>query len=196
MRLAEVIGALTLAADVSNGLAVEKGLRTVLDATRLSRLVAGEREATSVYWVSVLRFVGCLGFAPEEAVFAAGDDNALRRSMAFADFSRPLDVIKRAARSYPAGTPLLARARGLAQFLNPDTSKRFAKSHCETAVFFARTLGMSEDIAKALHTSGERYDGGGARKLAGEELPWSARVSDVADVLELFAWTGGAELAR
>lgn len=34
MRFAEVIGALTLAADVSNGLAVEKGLRTVLVAMR------------------------------------------------------------------------------------------------------------------------------------------------------------------
>src|SRR5258706_11537045 len=100
MRLAEVIGALTLAADVSNGLAVEKGLRTVLVAMRLARLLAGEREATSVYWVSVLRFVGCLGFAPEEAAFAAGDDNAMRQSMAFADHSRPLDMIKHAAWGY------------------------------------------------------------------------------------------------
>lgn len=91
MRLAEVIGALTLAADVSNGLAVEKGLRTVLVATRLARLVAGEREAANVFWVSVLRFVGCLGFAPEEAGFAAGDDNAMRQSMAFAELAAPCD---------------------------------------------------------------------------------------------------------
>ncbi len=69
MRLAEVIGALTLAADVSNGLAVEKTLRTVLVATRLARVVAGDRDATAVYWVSALRAVGCLGFAPEQAGF-------------------------------------------------------------------------------------------------------------------------------
>ncbi|HEY3667853.1 MAG TPA: HD domain-containing phosphohydrolase [Polyangiaceae bacterium] len=196
MRLSEVIGALTLAADVSNGLAVEKGLRTVLVAARLSRLLVGEREAANVYWVSVLRLVGCLGFAPEQAGFAAGDDNAMRQSMAFADTSRPLDMIKHATRGYAPGTPLITRARGLSQFLNPELSKRYAKSHCETAVFFARSLGMSEDIAKALDASGERFDGKGLRKLGGEELPWAARVSDIADTLELFAWTGGPELAR
>lgn len=37
MRLAEVIGALSLAADLSSGLAIEKGLRTVLVANRLAR---------------------------------------------------------------------------------------------------------------------------------------------------------------
>jgi HD-GYP domain-containing protein (c-di-GMP phosphodiesterase class II) len=195
MRLAEVIGALTLAADVSNGLAVEKGLRTVLVARRLSRLLVGEREAESVYWVSVLRFVGCLGFAPEQADFSAGDDNAMRQSMAFADVSRPLDVIKHATRGYPAGTSFVARARGLAKFISPELHQRYAKSHCETAVFFARSLAMSEDIATALDTTGERFDGKGLRKLGGEELPWAARISEVADALELFAWTGGAALA-
>lgn len=62
MRLAEAVGALALAADVSNGLAVEKSLRTVLVASRLARLIAGDRDAAAVYWVSVLRSVGCLGF--------------------------------------------------------------------------------------------------------------------------------------
>ena len=31
-----------------------------------------------MFWVSALRFVGCTAFAPEESVFAAGDDNSMR----------------------------------------------------------------------------------------------------------------------
>jgi hypothetical protein len=36
----------------------------------------------------------------------------------------------------------------------------------------------------------------GVRKIGGDELPWAARVADVADLRELFAWTGGPEVAR
>lgn len=196
MRLAEVIGALTLAADVSNGLAVEKGLRTVLVAMRLSGRLVDEREATSVYWVSLLRFVGCVGFAPEQAGFGAGDDNALRRSMAFADMSRPVDMLRHAVQGYAPETPLWARAKGLAKFIHPDVPRRYAKAHCETAVFFARSLGMSDETIKALDVSGERFDGQGVQKIGGDALPWAARISEVADALELFSWTGGLELAR
>ncbi len=99
MRLAEVIGALSLAADLSSGLAAEKGLRTVLVATRLARLVGlTSEEESTVFWVGALRLVGCLGFAPEETVFAAGDDNSMRKTLVFADFDRPLDVIRRVVR--------------------------------------------------------------------------------------------------
>jgi hypothetical protein len=171
MRLAEAVGAMALAADVSNGLAVEKSLRAVLVAARLARLVAGEKDAVAVYWVSVLRSVGCLGFSPEQAGFSAGDDNGLRQSMAFADFTRPLDALKHAARGFPAGTSLLDRARGLAQFLNPQVAVRYAKSHCESAMFFARSVGMPEEIAVALDTAGERYDGKDVRKIGGDALP-------------------------
>ncbi len=196
MRLAEPIGALGLAADVSNGLAVEKTLRTVLVAMRLARHVAGNRDAAHVYWVSVLRSVGCLGFAPEQAGFSAGDDNRMRSSMAFADLSRPLDMMKRASRGYPPESALWDRARGLSQFLDPNLSRRYARSHCESAMFFARSVGMPEAIARALDTSGERFDGKGLRGIGGDDLPWSARVADVADALELFTWTGGPEVAR
>jgi HD-GYP domain-containing protein (c-di-GMP phosphodiesterase class II)/DNA-binding CsgD family transcriptional regulator len=196
MRLAEAIGALALAADVSNGLAVEKSLRTVLVAARLARLVAGERDAACVYWVSVLRSVGCLGFASEQAGFAAGDDNRMRSAMAFADFSRPADMFGRAARAYAPETGLWDRARGLSQLLNPELTRRYHRSHCESAMFFARSVGMPEEIVRALDTSGERFDGKGVRTIGGDALPWPARVADVADALELFAWTGGPDVAR
>src|SRR4029079_8644805 len=47
-----------------------------------------------------------------------------------------------------------------------------------------------------LDTTGERFDGRGVRKMQGAQLPFAARVSDVAHVLELFWWTGGIDLAR
>jgi HD-GYP domain-containing protein (c-di-GMP phosphodiesterase class II) len=168
----------------------------VLVAARLARLVAGERDATAVYWVSVLRSVGCVGFSPEQAGFWLGDDNGLRKSMAFADFTRPVDTLKHAVQALPADSSLLDRARGLTRFFNPQLHVRYAKSHCEAGMFFARSVGMPEEIAAALDTAGERWDGKGRRKIGGDDLPWPARVGEVADVVELFAWTGGPDVAR
>ncbi len=198
MRLAEVIGALSLAADVSSGLTMEKGLRTVLVATRLARQLGLESEQQgTVFWVSALRFVGCTGFAPEEAALAAGDDNSMRQTLVFADFDQPLDVVGRVLRGFAPEAPPLERAAGIARFLlDREVPVRYAKAHCESALFFARSLGMSDDIARGLDVTGERYDGRGPRHVGGNELPLAARVSDVADVLELFAWTGGPRLAR
>jgi HD-GYP domain-containing protein (c-di-GMP phosphodiesterase class II) len=198
MRLAEVIGALSLAVDLSSGLPAEKGLRTVLVATRLARLmgVSPDEEAT-VYWLCALRFVGCLGFAHEGAELAAGDDNSLRQTLVYVDFDRPLDAVKRVLRGVAPEAPPLARASGIARFfLDRTAPRRHAQSTCESAVFFARSLGMSDAIVRGLDATFERFDGKGPRHLPGAELPFAARLADVADVLELFAWTGGLALAR
>lgn len=197
MRLAEIIGALSLAADLSSGLATEKGLRTVLVATRLARLAGLEsQDESTAFWVSALRLVGCLGFAPEEAAFAAGDDNSMRKTLVFADFDQPLDVIRRVVRGLAPDAAPLARAAGMARFFTDrEAPRRHARSTCESAKFFARTLGMNEDVSRALDVTHERFDGKGPRGLRDDELPVAARLVDVADVLELFAWTGGPDLA-
>jgi HD-GYP domain-containing protein (c-di-GMP phosphodiesterase class II) len=195
MRLADIVGAISIAADLSSGLPAEKGLRTVIAATRLADRVGAPR--ADVFWVSALRFVGCTAFAPEAARFSAGNDNGMRRTMVYVDFDKPFDALKRIVTGLGAGATLRERATGVARFvLDRDISRRYAASHCESAMFFARTLGMGDEIARALATTGERFDGKGVRGLAGDELPLAARISDVADVVELFAWTGGLELAR
>src|SRR5262249_38477818 len=107
-----------------------------------------------------------------------------------------VDMIKHAVRGFPPDCSTWERVRGLARFVHPSVARRYSRSHCESAMFFARSVGMPEEIARALDTSGERYDGKGVRRIGGDDLPWTARVREVADALELFAWTGGPEVAR
>jgi HD-GYP domain-containing protein (c-di-GMP phosphodiesterase class II) len=198
MRLAEVVGALTLAADLSSGLAAEKGLRTVLIATRLARLAGGGGvDDGVVFWVSALRFVGCTGFSHESAAFAVGDDNSMRKTLVYTDADHPFDVVRRMVRDFAPEAGASERALGIARLaLDRDVPRRHAQTRCETAVYFAHALGMPDAVAQALDTTDERFDGKGARRVRGEDLPFAARVADVADVLELFAWTGGPDLAH
>lgn len=197
MRLAKIVGALSLAADTAIGFSTEKVLRTVLVAMRLAERVGTSTEQQRVvFWATVLRFVGCTSFAHEAAAIAGGDDNNMRKTMVFADFDRPADVLGRLFRDVADGGAL-ARAGVVARFvLDRDLPARYARSHCESGVFFARSLGLPGEVARALDVTDERFDGKGPRGVCGEELPFASRVADVADVLELFGWTGGVDLSE
>jgi HD-GYP domain-containing protein (c-di-GMP phosphodiesterase class II) len=197
VRLAEVVGALSLAADVSAGCALEKGIRTVVIASRLAhRLGATNEERTQTFWIAALRNVACTAFAPDAAAFAAGDDISARNTLFRVDFDRPVEAFLRIVRGFAPEASVIDRARGIARFvLDREIPRRFANTHCEAGMFFARSLAMSEEITRGLGVTGERFDGKGHRGTYGDELPYGARVSDVADVLEMFWWADGSALA-
>jgi HD-GYP domain-containing protein (c-di-GMP phosphodiesterase class II)/DNA-binding CsgD family transcriptional regulator len=197
VRVAEIVGALSFASDVSSGLTMEKGIRTVVIATRLARAVGATADPTAVFWVSALRFVGCTAFGPEESAWAGGDDRSVRRTLVYVDWDRPADSLRRIARGFAPEASTLERAAGIARFVTDRSApRRFARTHCEAGSFFARTLGMTEDVARGLDVTGERFDGKGIRRVRGDEIPLAARIADVADVLELFWWSDGSELAH
>ncbi len=84
LRLAELMGSLSLATDLADGFSLEKSLRTTVLAVRLARAAGCDEAATTqCFWGTLLRFTGCTAFAHEEATsYAAGDDIALRRALA------------------------------------------------------------------------------------------------------------------
>jgi response regulator RpfG family c-di-GMP phosphodiesterase/DNA-binding CsgD family transcriptional regulator len=196
--LAELIGALSLAADLSSGMPSEKGLRSVVVASRLARRLGWPaQKLTELFWVSVLRPVGCLGWAPEGARYSAGDDNSLRKTMAYADFDDPLALVRGVVKGVAPEAAPLDKAAGLVRFaLDRDAPRSHAQATCESAIFFSRSLRLPEPIASALDATYERFDGKGPRHKPGAELPDTTRLADLADTIELFSWTGGLELAR
>jgi HD-GYP domain-containing protein (c-di-GMP phosphodiesterase class II)/DNA-binding CsgD family transcriptional regulator len=196
LRLAELIGALSLAADLASGMPSEKGLRSVVIAARLARRLGWRPEAlTELFWVAALRPVGCVGWSAEGARYSAGDDNSLRKTMAYVDPSEPISALRSAVKGVAPDAPALDKAAGLVRFvLDRDLPRDHAQATCESGVFFSRSLGLPEAIATGLDATYERFDGRGPRQKT--SMPASARLADVGDTVELFSWTGGAELAR
>src|SRR5881409_717723 len=77
LRLGELVATLALAQDNAFGQPLDSQLRSCLLATALCREAGfGEELRRTVYWVALLRYVGCTGHAHEVAsVF--GDDIAI-----------------------------------------------------------------------------------------------------------------------
>ncbi|MBL8290109.1 MAG: HD domain-containing protein [Rubrivivax sp.] len=202
LRLAELLGALSLATDLANGLAPEHGLRIALVAARLAEGDSAPA-ARDAYWTGLLRYLGCNAFAVEEARFAAGDDIGLRSAFVGNDIGRPAVFLRTALREVGRGAPPLARLRGLAALLtSPGAPKAHAHAQCEAALVCGRKLGMEGAVLAALAAVDERWDGSGLPEgLAREALPPAQRHVEVARIAVALHSIGGApavlpELAR
>lgn len=195
LRLAEVLGCLSLGTDLSLGLPFEKAMRTaVLAASLADALGASPEEREASYYAALMRFVGCSAFAPEEASrYSPGDDNQLRHVFAYIEPGNTADFAAQALRGLGRDAPLRARAAALGRLLsNPGAPAEHSHAQCEAGAALARAMGLGELVASSLALRDERYDGRGPlRRAAGDALPLPARVADVADIAELFHGRAG-----
>ena len=116
LRLAELLGALSLATDLAAQNPPETALKTAVPVAFASHLGLTGQELSDVYYLALLYTVGCLGAAEEVGRVSAGEDGSLRRAFAEADYrDRPkmfqLAVTQSANQSSP-----LDQVRAVATF--------------------------------------------------------------------------------
>jgi HD-GYP domain-containing protein (c-di-GMP phosphodiesterase class II) len=186
VRLAEAVGALSLAVDIGMGQPLEQGLRTCSIASGLARAAGlDEDDCRRVYYLALLRHVGCTAESDVAAHFL-GDEIAFRRGAITLDFSKPSSVLPYAFTHVGAGRSWLGR---LAQFATMAAgSKTFMGSVnavCETGQLMAARLGLEPEIQTGLWHVFERWDGKGLPGLvAGEDIAVPARFVFVSELFE------------
>lgn len=193
-RLTELIAAVSLATDLGTGQPMEHSVRTC----RLSMAVADElgldaRTVADVYYVALLRFLGCTADAPEMAHYAGGDNVAFLAAMAPMYMGSTGEAVRTLARSVGRGQALPRRARLLGQSLRDSRS---VVSHCEVGSRLAMRLGLGDGVVGALAHAYERWDGRGLPDgLAAEAVPVAVRVVVVARDAVLWQRMAGTEAA-
>lgn len=192
LRLADVIAALSLAIDLGTGQPMEWVMQVTLLGVRLSELLGlSEQDTRDVYYLSLLRHVGCTSTS-EDAAHAMGDELSMPDFMTADLTSLPsamTAVLKYAGR----GQPPLRRARSLGRFLaNVPKMRRGFAAHCEVAERFAAHLGLEPRLQKAMWQFDENWSGGGfPGKASGEHIPLAVRISKVAqDAATLYRQSG------
>jgi hypothetical protein len=77
-RLAEVLGALSLATDLSAGQMPESALGATVLSVRMGRTMGlSQDDLVDIYYTCVTRFIGCTSTAMEVSPLALGDDLSL-----------------------------------------------------------------------------------------------------------------------
>jgi len=158
---------------------MEHALRTC----QLSMCVAAELGlpddvGADVYYVALLRFLGCTADAPQMAHYAGGDNVALVAAMAPVYMGSSSEALRVLARAVGRGQPAARRLRLFAQAVRDSRS---LVSHCEVGSRLAARLGLGPGVVHALAHAYERWDGRGVPDgLAGDAVPVAVRVVVVA----------------
>ena len=198
LRLADLLGGLSIVADLGFGLPRETSMRACLIGTALARtLRASENQVRDVFYATLLLHIGCIALAHETAA-VLGDELIFTGATARLNPADPSDILEMLVSEVTRGMTLPARAR-VAKFLvdhGQEFGAAFDTGACEVGRETARRIGLGAGVQRALHEIHEWWSGGGAPQgLQGEDIVLPARIASVAADAALFDELGGADLA-
>ena len=198
LRLAELMAALSLATDLGMGQPLEQALRTCLIAIDLAeRMGLTKGEVSEVFYVALLRFLGCTADAHEAAEMFGGDDLAARRASAPVSGGSLTEAASVFLRVVGAGQGPLRRAELLAGLIaaGPRPIREAMRAHCEMAAHLAVRLGLPAGVRRALGDEYVRWDGLAAPKgFSRNGIPIALRIVFVARDAEVLHREGGSHL--
>ena len=152
---------------------------------------AGFDEATrgTVYWVALLRYVGCTGHAHEiSTVF--GDDIGLLAQSLVIDIADPAEVGHAMVAFATAGRPAEEHeqiARSLQEGAHDWAVHNFATG-CEVGDMLIQRLDLGPDVRKAFAFTYERWNGNGyPTGASGERIPLAMRIVHLSHDMEAIA---------
>jgi HD-GYP domain-containing protein (c-di-GMP phosphodiesterase class II) len=202
MRLAELIGTLSLATDAGTGMPDGQALRTATLAVRLADATgAGDRIRRDAYYLALLATSGCTAESATSAD-ALGDEVTFGTETLGLDWGRAAEMLPAALRVARRGRGpiggIVAMARAMGKLAG---MVEVGRAHCEVAIHLAERFGFDEPFRSALFQAFERWDGSGRPgRLRGEAIAPAMRLVHVAADVNvghrLGEVTGAVALAR
>jgi HD-GYP domain-containing protein (c-di-GMP phosphodiesterase class II) len=198
VRLAELLGGLSMVADLGFGLPAGTAVRSCLVAAALARRMnLGEAEVRDCFYAALLCHVGCVAVA-HEAAAAFGDDLALNRAVARTNLADPDDVTVTLLPELTRGMPpdVAARAAAFALVHGSEWGRRTDVGVCEVARDTAGRLGLPGSTQQALYHLFEAWVGGWVPSgLKGDDIAVGSRVARAAMDAAFFGQLGGVDAA-
>jgi HD-GYP domain-containing protein (c-di-GMP phosphodiesterase class II) len=197
-RLSEVLGALSHALDMTEGQPAGHCVRCCWTGLSIAREMGlPEDQVWDLYYVLLLKDLGCSSNAARICQLYLADDLAFKRDFKQIDGSLP-----QALRFVLSHTGLKA---GLAErfraiiniFQNGgEISRELIETRCQRGADIARKMRFGEEIAQGIKSLDEHWDGSGkAEGLKGEAIPLYSRIALVAQVVDVFQTANGADAA-
>lgn len=187
LRLGEFVATLALAQDNAFGQPLESQLRSCLLAAWIGEAAGFEQSVRdTVYWVALLRYVGCTGHAHEVAT-VFGDEIAIRAQTLVHDAANPAEVMHDVVAFATAGRSQ-EEADQIVKVIQ-QTAHAWAvhnfKSGCEVADMLVERLPFGPEVRDALRFTFERWNGNGFPSHAsGDAIPLPMRVVHLSHDME------------
>ena len=189
IRMAEILGAFSLATDLGMALPLGQALRACYIAMRIAHeLGLATEDEVVLYYSTLLMHSGCAASSSVMAALLHSDEMDATRDLQRRDYGNPLEIIGWLAQNVAPEAPAYLRAQYVFQAIaNAPRSRREGEiGTCEVGALMARRLGMPSDVEQTLLHLYEHWDGTGHKHLRGEQIPICARIVEPSSMLEIF----------
>ncbi len=199
IRLSEIISALSIALDITQGQPEGHSMRSALVGMRLGeelRLTTADRSA--LFYALLLKDLGCSSNAAKVCYLFGADDHLVKRSARMIDWTKAGEALRHGWTYCSAGGSVLEKLLKIAAMARsgPAGARRIAEVRCERGAGIARMLRLPEATAAAIFDLDEHWNGRGHPfGLKGEEISLLGRICCLAQTVEVFFTTYGVEAA-
>jgi len=195
ISLAEILSALSLALDLTEGAVPGHALRSCLLGMRLAtKLGFSPDQLADLYYALLLKDVGCSSNAARLCEIIGGDERRVKAGVKLEDWTKPsqpkLSTLQLLwSTVLPDAGPIERTAAilriGLTQHKNNEAMIRL---RCDRGAHILRKLGLGDTAAEAVRGLDEHWDGSGyPERRIGSTIPIESRILAVAQHLDVFA---------
>jgi HD-GYP domain-containing protein (c-di-GMP phosphodiesterase class II) len=195
VRVAELVGTLSIAADLSAGMPDTHALRSAVVAAALAEQLGVDAEvARHAYYLPLFAMAGCSAEA-HTAAGVVGDEVLFGERVYGRDVGRLIEVLPAILGMTTQGkSPLAAVVAAVRSLSRLPRMAAVSRAHCEVAEQLAGRFGFEPGFRSALLWVFERWDGKGyPDRVKGETLPLALRIAHVAADANVGHRLGGLE---
>jgi hypothetical protein len=199
VRLSEVVGALTYALDITEGLPMGHAARSCAIGMRLAAVIGlPSPQRSALFYALLLKDAGCSVNSSRVAELYGADDAEVKRDRKTLDQHRPAELAAHLLRTAAPGAGPIAKAGRIKALVRngAEGSRQLTAMRCERGADIARMVGVGESAALAIRALDEHWDGsGGPDGLRGDDIPMLGRILCLSQTVEVFHARDGAHAA-
>ena len=189
LRLSDLLGAMSHALDLTEGLSSGHSARAGWIAMKVAdQLGLTRAQKRDLFYSTLLKDAGCSSNSARLCEIYRADDLALKRDFRTVGPTMA-DTLKYVFSHAAPNASFRTRAATILDIVRNGSTlvTELIETRCHRGADIVRRLRFSEEVAGAIASLDEHWDGGGKpRGLKGEEVPLFSRVALLAQVAEVF----------
>ena len=198
LRLAELLGALSHALDLTEGQPRGHCIRCCWIGTQLGiRLKLRPDEISDLYYTLLLKDLGCSSNAARICELYVADDIAFKRDFKLIDGSLP-QALRFVLGHTGLEAGLAGRFRAIINILKNggEISRELIEARCHRGAEIAARMGFSQAVCDGIQNLDEHWDGTGKPEgLSGPSVPLFSQIALLAQVADVFNIANGPAAA-
>ena len=198
-RLAELLGALSLALDMTEGQPAGHCQRSCWIGQHIGRAAGLTIEQMrELYYATLLKDAGCSSNAARVCELFLTDDRSFKHDRKVVGASMPA-MLRFVLGHTGRNARLPQRVRALFDIIQHggEIERELTETRCSRGAQIARQLRFGDAVADGIAGLDEHWDGSGAPEgLAGEEIPLYSRIALLAQVVDVFHTSAGPQATR